>query len=182
MSSPAKTMHASQVSAILIGVLAALIAILIGGSIFAATQILQQSKEATHAQIDADISQGSIARLEGLKDYLENNATGISQTASLTNGLGQYNQNTIVATINGYASKAGVSITSYDFGTGTSAAATGTVNLTLGSPLQYQNFIVFLRLLERGLMPAQVTSTQVSADPSSPGLVSVSSMGIKVVQ
>jgi len=186
-----KPLRAGQVTIILIGVLVVLICILIGGSIFAATRLLRESSDATHAQIDADISADDPSRLEALKAYLAKNATGISQTAALTSGLGQYNQNSIVAAISGYAGKAGVNITSFDFGTGTptgavpvpGAAAPGNViNITLASPLKYKNFIVFLRLLEQGLMPAQVTNAQISVDTDSSDGVVVSSLSVKVIQ
>lgn len=190
MSTTKKTMRASEMSIVLICVLAALIIILIGGSVFAATLLLKKSTDATHAQIDADVSAGGPARDEQLKAYLAANATGISQTAALTEGLGKYDQNTIVAAINGYASKAGVNITSYDFGTGTTSSLTpvavpasgNSVNLTIDSPVQYQKFIIFLRLLEQGLMPAQVTSADVSADLESPGFVTVGTMAVSVAQ
>lgn len=184
-----KPLRAGQVTIILIGVLAVLICILIGGSVFAATRLLQESSDATHAQIDADISADDPSRLEALKAYLAKNATGISQTAALTSGLGQYNQNSIVAAISGYAGKAGVSITSFDFGTGTPtgtvpgvAAPGNVINITLASPLKYKNFIVFLRLLEQGLMPAQVTNAQISVDADSPDGIVVSSLSVKVIQ
>lgn len=189
MSTTKKAMRASEMSIVLVCVLAALIIILVGGSVFAATLLLKKSTDATHAQIDANVSADGPARLEQLKAYLAANATGISQTAALTEGLGKYDQNTIVATINGYASKAGVNITSYDFGSGTTtltpvpaATAGNTVNLTIDSPVKYQNFIIFLRLLEQGLMPAQVTSADVSADLEHPGSVNVGTMVVSVAQ
>lgn len=181
-------MRAGRLSIILSGALIALLCLLIGGSIFVASLLLKQSNVATHAQIDADVSADDPSRLQALKQYLATNADGIAQTASLTAGLGQYTQTSIVATISGYADKSGVVISGFDFGTGASTGAVApttvtsgnTVTVSLGSPLKYQNFIVFLQLLEQGLMPAQVTSAQISVNSDNPGQINISSLIIKV--
>lgn len=180
-------LRASQVTVILISILVLLLCALAGGSFYAGSQILSQSKDVTHAQIDADVRANDPSRLQALQDYLKKNADGVSQTAALTAGLGQYNQDSIIRAINGYAAKAGVNVTSFDFATNTpgaagaaTPAAGNTVNVTLGSPIQYKNFIVFLKLLENGLMPAQVLSGQISGNQEDPGSITVSPLSIKV--
>lgn len=185
-------MKAGRLSIILIAILIALLVTLVAGSVFMASRISKQSTAATHARIDADISSGDSARLEELKQYLAQNASGVSQTASLTAGLGHYDQNSIIATVNGYASKAGVNVTSYDFNTAASTAgapaatapstlAENTINLSLGTNLKYQNFVTFLRLIEQGLMPAQITQADISSNADS-GTITVSTLRIRVVQ
>jgi hypothetical protein len=185
-----KSMTAMRLSALLFVILGLLIIALIGGSTFVAVRLIGRSTVANHAEIDASVSANDPQRLEALKQYLASNATAVSQTAALTAGLGKYDQSRIVAAINSYAKNAGVTISGFDFSgtasnggtplTAPSGAANGTFNVTLGSPVAYSHFIVFLRLLENGLMPATVTSGTVTSSSDTPGNVVVSPLTVKV--
>lgn len=188
-------MSAGRLSLVLTVVLCALLAALIGGSGFIASKLVAQAQDTTHARIDAEVSADDQARYEALKTYLAENAGGIAQTKALTAGLGTYTQSSIVATLGGYATRAGVTITNFDLGTpaaGSSAGTAGgaaagasagstTVNLSLNSPVAYANLIVFLRLVEQGLMPAQIVSGDINSVDGG-GTVSLSELSIKVVQ
>lgn len=187
--SQSRSLRASQASVILTAVLVGLICLLVASSIFSGAMLLQKSSDATHAQIDAQLSGNYPSQLAALKQYLADNAAGVDQTAALTAGIGSYNQNSIISTINGYATKAGISITGFSFGTqgqtgGAAAAASSanTVNLSLASPLPYRNFIVFLQLLEHGTMPAQVIGGQVGPNPDASDTVNVTTLSVQVAQ
>lgn len=181
-----KDMKASNLTYVLVGACALLVAAVIGGGIFAGSLLQKKSVEATHAAIDADVSDGATTRVLELQKYLADNAGVVSDTSQIAGSIGQYQQNTVVATVSEYARKAGVSITGFNFGTGTAgaagaaAASSGETTMTLGSPVPYRNFLVFLNLLENGVMPVTVTSALISPDSSNPANVSVSEMKIKV--
>lgn len=200
-----KPLKATRLSAILIGVLVLMVVVLVGGSIFAATLIMKKSTAAADAQIDADVSTKTPSQLQELKQYLADNDASVQQAAQFAQSVGTYDQSQIVANINNYARTAGVSVTGFDFSGGTSATGTtgttgtsavttpattatggagnGSFGITLAAPIKYRNFITFLKLIENGLMPAQVTNGVITADPENPSTnVTVTSLTIKVAQ
>lgn len=192
--SKAVGLRASQVSIILGALLALLICLLLASSAFIGATLLQKSNAATDAQIDAQVSGNYPSQMEALKKYLADNTDGINQTAALTAGIGNYDQNAIISTINGYAARAGVSITGISFGTPGAGRAGGaaspaplpangnSINLSLSSPLPYKNFIIFLQLLEHGTMPVQITGGQVGPDSDNADTVSVTGLSVQVAQ
>lgn len=183
-------------SRLLIGLMVLLIAA--GGAVFYyGGQFLQQAAiETNHETIDAEISSQDVARLKQLESELNQKQDVVARTKQIIAESQQYQyQDQVIQDINAYAARTGVSVTGYDFeDTSKSArsavkdstaptltgvkAITATVNLD--APVNYTNFLLFLKAIEQNLTKMQVTGVNVTPDADDLNAVSNPSVGIRV--
>jgi hypothetical protein len=168
------------------------IGVMILGGLFGFSVIndlLRHSARSTnHAQIDAVIGRDTIDQLRYLDSYVEKNKAIIDRTASIVADSRQYSyQNQIIADINTYAARAGVSILGYNFTTEQQkssriVAGLKTINatITLKSPIDYPNFMRFLKATEQNLTKMQITGISLSPDQAGGGRISNPTIGLEV--
>jgi len=153
----------------------------IGTIIYFASEYLQSSATTTtHARIDAELSAKDVDQLKNLEKILEANTSSIQKVAQIVSESKQYEyQDQIVKDINTYATKTGVNVVGYDFGSTTTTtvpSATSTskpivngiktqnVTLTLGSPMPFDNYLMFLKAIEQNLTKMQVSGINITPD------------------
>jgi hypothetical protein len=148
----------------------------------------QNARDTNHAQIDADIGRDTIDQLRFLDTYIQNNQDTIKRAASIIADSKQYSyQNQIVADINTYASRAGVTVTGYSFVSPQQKSSrvvaglkTIDATITLSSPIPYPNFLRFLKAIEQNLTKMQVTGISISPDTGNGRSVSNPTIGLEV--
>ncbi|EDK72608.1 hypothetical protein TM7_0248 [candidate division TM7 genomosp. GTL1] len=135
----------------------------------------QSATETNHAQIDATVGRDTIDQLRFLDTYVQKNQTTIERAASIVADSRQYSyQNQIVADINTYAARAGVSVLGYSFESTLQQKSSKRVaglktidaSVTLKSPILYDNFLRFLKAIEQNLTKMQVSGVSMSPDPT----------------
>jgi hypothetical protein len=161
----------------------------IGAIIYYASNYLQSEVTQTvHTRIKADLSQHDLDRLKSLEKVLKNNQASVEKAAQIVSDSQKYEyQDQIVSDINTYAIKTGVNVTGFDFGDAFAATAaksnvqkTPTVTgvksivatLTLGSPMSYDNYLMFIKAIEKNLTKMQVAGINITPDEKSPGSIS----------
>ena len=160
----------------------------IGALIYFASDYLDgQVKETVHRQIDAELSLNDLDRLQRLEKVLEDNRASVDQAAQIVSDSKQYTyQDQIVSDINAYAAKTGVSVTGFDFGDAfaktsrsntqklpqVSGVKSISVTLTLASPMNYDNYLRFVKAIETNLTKMQVSGVNMTPDEERPGQIS----------
>ena len=167
-------MNAVKLRLVLIGVIVLQVAVIIAG-IWLLNDFLQREVAATdHAKIDADISEQEISTLKRLRTELTTKKDLIERTKQIAASSAQYQyQDQVISDLNRYASRYGFSIVSFDF-TGTPGAkATAPSGKTaflvmLSSPIKYDNFLKFIRDVERNVTKIRITSITLAPNPKNP--------------
>jgi len=162
-----------------------------GVVIYYASGFLQtEVTKSVHANIDAETVGQDVERLKNLASILQQNQTSVEKAAQIVadTKLYQY-QNQIITDINSYAQKTGVEVTVYDFGATDKPAANApklpaipgvksiSANLTLASPMPYDNYLKFIKAIEQNLTKMQISGVNLAPDPAdknnitNPGIV-----------
>ena len=146
--------------------------ILLIGAIGASSWFMQQKLAAEvvaadHAKIDAELSRTELKRASTLSSYFTKNRAAVDKAAAVVADTRKYQfgyQDQIVKDIQSYASKAGVIITGYAFpeqAANTAPDLTGlkyvSATLTVGTPVEYQRLLVFLKYIEQNNTRMQIT-------------------------
>lgn len=169
------TLNASNVRLILSVCLFIIIGASGAGFIYVQKQLRQYAVEVSHKKVDALASDGNIQTLESVKAELDanQNVSEKAQALKATNALPQFR---IVDDVTTIAKNNNIVITSFDFTDApqtttapaataptavapvTSPSPTGHVSLTvsLQSPINYTDFLQFLRDIEQNIPKMQV--------------------------
>ena len=151
----------------------------VGALIYYANGFLDDEVTQTiHTKIDADLSRDDLARLKALEKTLKTNEASVEKAAQIVSDSKQYQyQDQIVNDINAYANQTGVSVTGFDFGDAFTTAPKATkqtpqikgvktisVTLTLASPMPFDNYLRFVKAVERNLTKMQVSGINITPD------------------
>ncbi len=135
----------------------------------------------------AEQSNENLAKAELLKLYIEKNETEISRAEAVVAESKTYQyQNQIIEDITSYANTVGITILEFDFPTSIAPpTTTGSlrsirVNLSLQSPMPYEKFLRFLKLIEQNLTKMQVTDIGISPDKKVTGMIESQFVGLEV--
>jgi hypothetical protein len=154
---------------------------------FASGYLDSQVKETVHRQIDAELSLNDLDRLQRLEKVLQDNRASVDQAAQIVSDSKQYTyQDQIVSDINAYAAKTGVSVTGFDFGDAFAKASRSnteklpqvsgvksiSATLTLASPMDYDNYLRFVKAIETNLTKMQVSGINMTPNEEQPGQIS----------
>ncbi|MBC7746518.1 hypothetical protein H7Y40_00885 [Pedobacter sp.] len=148
---------------------------------FASGFLHEETVTTTHARIDAELGEQDIDKLKNLEKVLATNTASIQKADQIVSESKQYEyQDQIVNDINAYAARTGVKIIGYDFSTAatttTPAVATTpttpqvsgvkTLNVTLSlqSPMPFDNYLRFVKAIEKNLTKMQVSGINISPD------------------
>lgn len=176
------------VSLLLIATIVLLVIGAAAGSWLMQSALSAQVTDADHAKINADLSQTELQRSKTLETYLDENRAAIEKAKSVVSDTQTYQyQNQIVNDIESYANKSGVTVLSYSFPVDTAAAksdATGlkSVSATIGfkSPLQYSNYLRFIKYIEQNITKMQITDLTLSPDQNNGNNIEGTSITLKV--
>jgi hypothetical protein len=142
-------------------------------------QLRSVATDVSHVVVDANASQDNLTTLEKIKKTLASEQDVVARTNQIVAESKSYEyQDQIVTDLNGYASKAGITITNLDFSAGTAKtpAATATpaapvatsglhstsVTVTIQNPVGYNQLLQFIKSLEQNLTKMQVSKVSLS--------------------
>lgn len=156
---------------------------------FAHKQLIGFAEQVRASTATANASTQDLANLQSLKTQLAEDADTVERTKNIVADSQYYSyQDQIIKDINTYASRAGVTITGFTFGAGTSGpgsqpaaggtAATGgakpvpglksvSVSVTIKSPVKYGNIMNFIHSIEQNLTKMQLAGISLTKDPQS---------------
>lgn len=174
--------------------IASLVLLVIGafGSFYAFSWILSKTVQATdHAKIDAELSRNNIDRLKKLQVDLTNKKDIVLRAQNIVAQSTTYQyQDQIVADLNAYADRAGVSVVGYDFKAtvatkpsttqAPSGVKTTAASVTLNGPMEFERLLKFLKAIEQNLTKMQVSSVGISRDDKNPSLVNSPTIGLEI--
>ncbi len=158
--------------------------------IYVQGQLHAVAVDTSHIVVDANASQDNLQTLQKIQKILAADKDVISRTNSIVADSQSYQyQDQIIGDLNGYATKAGISITNIDFsavaavaapaaaapaagGANSPAAApTGvkstSVTVTISNPVSYNNLLVFIRSVEQNLTKMQISRVGLSKGTNS---------------
>ncbi|PLS80597.1 hypothetical protein CYG49_05005 [Candidatus Saccharibacteria bacterium] len=188
-------MDAIKFNRYLIGAILLLLVITGAGFYYASKFLAQNVIQTDHARTDASISADNVAQLKRLKSDMEQKEDIIKRTEQIVSDSSQYKyQDQIVQDVNAYAERAGVEILSFTFNDDLSKPAapapagtkaiTGVrkvkADITLKTPIPYDNFLRFLIAIEQNLTKMQVTGVNMSPDKDDPRAVVNPAIGIQM--
>ncbi|MGB3023881.1 MAG: hypothetical protein WBB39_03710 [Candidatus Saccharimonadales bacterium] len=147
--------------------------------------------ETNHAQIDAEVAQDEITRLQKLHIYLENNREEIEKASEIVadSQLYQY-QNQAIEDITAYAAQAGIPILGFDF-TGTANSPSSNTNnpiplkqtsirVRIAPNIPYESFYRFITSIEENITKMQLTNVTISPNSSNSLYVDCQTIEVKV--
>ena len=151
---------------------------------FADKSIQSFAVDVSHAAVDAKASQDNIQTLQKIQDQLINDKEVVDRANSIVADSKSYlYQDQIINDINGYASKAGVKITSITFSTTQQSAAAGAAptasalpapsgtkstaaSIALQNPVNYNSLLRFVKSVEQNLTKMQISKISLSKGTS----------------
>lgn len=189
-------MNAIQFNRYLMGAIFLLLVVTGAGFYYASKFLAQNVVQTDHVRTDAAISAENVAQLKRLKADMEEKADIIERTEKIVSESSQYKyQDQIVQDLNTYAGRAGVEITSFTFNddlskpaaaprAGAPPAIAGVrqvkADITLRTPIPYDNFLRFLIAIEQNLTKMQVTGVNMSPSKDDPNAVVNPAIGIQM--
>lgn len=190
-------------------ILMGLIALLVigtGASFYFLSGVLKtKGTELNHARIDAELGSSSTANLQKLQSELDKYKDVIPKAKEIVASAADFKyQDQVIRDINTLARSSNITITSYNFADGSGGAANNaaptapapaspaaptlgaaqarkiTVTISMKSPVPYDDYLRFLRRMERNITRLQVTGVNLSPDPTVPTSVINPSVGIEI--
>lgn len=140
--------------------------------------------EVDHMKIDSEINEQGIDNAKRLRRALDDNKESVTRAAAIVADTKYYQyQDQIVEDISSYASASGLTVLGFDFSSASSGPTgqtaptssglkTVVATVSLKSPVPYENYLRFLKLIERNLTKMQITQLDISSDLKSPGTIS----------
>lgn len=157
------------------------------GSIFLANKILStKSKKINQLSQDAFASQKSIQKISSIKNQLDS----IPEIPKLLDNIAAIKnknkyQEEIIDTMKSYSNMSNLSIDQINFNSAKIEKnnTVVSVNLSLRSPLSYNDLINFIKLTENSLLRMQITEIEIKksqTEAKEPNLVNVGKLNINV--
>ena len=172
-------------------ILSGLIILFVAGIALASWQLqifLSNEMAATNSlKQKAAQSNNDLAQAQLLKNNMALRTEEINRAAAVVAESKTYQyQDQIINDLTRYASTAGITILEFNFPT-VSAATVNTVGLksinatiTLQTPVRYDKFLIFTKLIEQNLTKMQITDLSVAPDKDIQGFVNSPSIGLEV--
>lgn len=175
-----------------LGLLIVALIIGIGASgYFLHTSLIAKVVAIDHKKIDSDINETALLNARRLSRILEQHHDSMDRASAIVADTKHYEyQNQIVSDITSYAAESRITILGFDFidpaanAKKSSASSAGVksvvASISLASPVPYNNYLHFLRLIERNLTKMQVTQLDLSNDPENAGSIGSPTVTIEV--
>ena len=163
----------------LYGLIVLLVAGIGAGSYLMHMKLVGYVTNVDHTKIDTELSEQGIENAKKLRRTLDDNRESVARAAAIVADTKYYEyQDQIVQDISSYAAASGLTVLGFDFTTSTSAKATAitgvkavVATISLSSPVNYDNYLQFLKLIERNLTKMQITQLDISNDLKNIGSV-----------
>lgn len=171
----------------------ALIALLVTGIGFGShslhTTLVTKAVAVDHKKIDSELNETALLNAQRLSRILDENHDSVERASAIVADTKHYEyQNQIVSDITSYAAEAKLTVLGFSFidpttTTGKPSAAkmkSVVASISLASPVPYENYLTFLKLIERNLTKMQVTQLDISNSTDSPGAISSPTITLEV--
>ena len=163
----------------LYGLIVLLVAGIGAGSYLMHIKLVGYVTNVDHTKIYTELSEQGIENAKKLRRTLDDNRESVARAAAIVADTKYYEyQDQIVQDISSYAAASGLTVLGFDFTTSTSAKATAitgvkavVATISLSSPVNYDNYLQFLKLIERNLTKMQITQLDISNDLKNIGSV-----------
>ena len=163
----------------LYGLIVLLVAGIGAGSYLMHMKLVGYVTNVDHTKIDTELSEQGIENAKKLRRTLDDNRESVARAAAIVADTKYYEyQDQIVQDISSYAAASGLTVLGFDFTTSTSAKATAitgvkavVATISLSSPVNYDNYLQVLKLIERNLTKMQITQLDISNDLKNIGSV-----------
>ena len=180
-----RPLHATTLRLVLIVALFLIAIIATGIFILVTDRLRDTATEASHILAQANNSQNDIQTLQRVEDELKKNKDVAERASSIVADSQSYQyQDQIIKDLTDYATKSGITITNFDFGTTKSAnssapsptpgevqAPTGikstSVSITLKNPVSYEGMLRFIHSIEQNLTKMQISKIGLSKEAGS---------------
>lgn len=141
-----------------------------------------------HLKTDADINDEAILNAQRLSVALDTHKDSVARAEAIVADTKYYEyQDQIVRDITSYANAAGVTILGFDFpvavaakGSPAKGVKSVAATISLASPVPYDNYLKFLKLIERNLTKMQVSELNLTSDLSTFGRVGSPTISMEV--
>jgi hypothetical protein len=168
---------------------------IVAGSYFMYTKLSSYVAVVDHKKIDSELNEEAILNAQRLSRALEKNKDNIARASQVVADTKYYEyQDQIVRDITSYASAAGLTVLGFNFTASSSTTSKTTsknsgaapgvktvfASISLKSPVPYDNYLRFLKLIERNLTKMQVTQLDISSELKTLGQISSPSITIEV--
>lgn len=193
------SLTATRLRLILSASIVAILVIIGIGFYFMQAYLYTFAVQVSHANEDASTSGSDLSTYEKLQQELTSNQPAIQRVANIVAASKSYEyQDQIIADLNTYAKRAGVSITSFTFDAGSSTAgapaatnpaapATTTiaglkstgVSVSLSTPTKYVDLMKFIHSIEQNLTKMQLASLSITKGSTSDE-VTISTLQLEV--
>ena len=182
-----KNLRPNNVRLILIILDVLVLGLIIFGYVMGMSSLAKTAGEVNKAAINAKSSENKISRMKVLKTEMED----IKDTRDLVNKMVapqssfRYQERSI-STLNEYANQAGVAISQVSFTTSGNAIQTANnsnkvnISVMLANPVNYNNFLKFMKLVEGGLSQMQITQVDINQEKDKSNDVSVGPLSIEI--
>lgn len=175
----------------LTNVLIACIILIIGVIIIANWQLkafLYSEVTATNTlKQQAANSSDNLAHAQALELYMKTHQSDVERAASIVAETKTYQyQNQIIEDITRYANSVNLSILEFNFPDSSSSTGKKTAiksiitEVTLRKPVDYSNFIHFLKYIEHNLTRMQITDISITPNSENPSLIDSPTIGLEV--
>lgn len=163
--------------------------------VFSVKYIQSYSNEVKQAYYAADTSQARIDTINRLADSIEHQSDLVARVEQIVADSKHYQyQDVIISDLRSMASRAGVTITDFNFTSAVAGASStapkkpaptgglhsSTVGITLDNPVDYQSFLNFIHYIELNNTKMQISSVSLSALAGSPNPNNVNSDTLQI--
>lgn len=200
----AKQLTATKLRIILISTLILIVAVCVTAFTFANNKLKAVALDVSHAVVDADASQNNLVALQTIQRELAQQQNTITRTKGIVaDSLSYQYQNQIIASLTDYATRANISITNLSFASTTEAATATTgaatpvpgtatpsaapagvkaasITVAIASPVNYQNLLSFINLVEQSLTKMQIATINFAPDATDPTKVTSDALTLEV--
>lgn len=147
---------------------------------YAGSYLRTEAAKTSRTKIDIEMIDQNVEQLKLIKQSLDANRASIDKARQIVSDSKQYQyQDQIINDINTYAAASGVQVVGYDFGSTTTptdptkllnapqinGVKALTATLSLGSPMEFDSYLRFVRAIEQNLTKMQVSGINISPDP-----------------
>ncbi len=194
---PRKPLTATALRLILTGSLLLIAGITAGGFYFFNSQLQTVASSVSRASADARASQDNLQTLQKIQKDLRQNQDVVQRATSIVAESQSYRyQDQIVTDLNGYATRAGISIVTIDFSVAGGSASTAlggakaatpapttttpapagakatSASITINSPVDYYSLLRFIRSIEQNLTKMQISKVALTKGTSGSSVTS----------
>lgn len=184
-----RNMKATTLTGVLIGIILLVVVVTVGANWQLQNMLSAEITTTNNLKRDADESSNNLAKAKNLQTYMQLHSSDVEKAASIIAETKTYQyQNQIIEDVTRYANAVGLSILEFNFPESTASATKKTTNtlksitaeVTLRKPVEYTNFIRFLKYIEQNLTKMQITDISITPNPDNPKLIDSPTVGLEV--